>query len=92
VEELRELASSVRAVLVVDRAVSMGHMGVIAGDLISAVRGKVTVKNVIAGLGGVDVGPDDFKTMIKGFIEEYESGALDSWFYTEWYMPWVRRG
>jgi pyruvate ferredoxin oxidoreductase alpha subunit len=92
VEELRELASSVRAVLVVDRAVSMGHMGVIAGDLISAVRGKVTVKNVIAGLGGVDVSPDDFKTMIKGFIEEYESGALDSWFYTEWYMPWVRRG
>jgi len=92
VEELRELASSVRAVLVVDRAVSMGHMGVIAGDLVSAVRGKVTVKNVIAGLGGVDVSPDDFKTMIKGFIEEYESGALDSWFYTEWYMPWVRRG
>ena len=90
VEELRELASSVRAVLVVDRAVSMGHMGVIAGDLVSAVRGKVTVKNVIAGLGGVDVSPDDFKTMIKGFIEEYESGALDSWFYTEWYMPWVR--
>jgi pyruvate/2-oxoacid:ferredoxin oxidoreductase alpha subunit len=92
VEELRELASSVRAVLVVDRAVSMGHMGVIAGTSYQRYRGKVTVKNVIAGLGGVDVGPDDFKSMIKGFVEEYESGALDSWFYTEWYMPWVRRG
>jgi hypothetical protein len=36
------------------------------------------------------MGPEDFKSIIKGFVEEYESGALDSWFYTEWYMPWVR--
>ena len=89
-EELRELATSVRAVLVIDRAVSVGHMGVVAGDLVAATRGKVMVKNIIAGLGGVDMGPEDFKSIIKGFVEEYESGALDSWFYTEWYMPWVR--
>gem|GEM_PF-5015225 len=72
------------------RAVSMGHMGVIAGDLVAAARGKVVVKNIIAGLGGVDMGPEDFKTIIKGFVEEYESGALDSWFYAKWCMPWVR--
>ena len=88
-EELRELAGSVKAILVVDRAVSMGHMGILAGDVIAATRGRVLVKNVVAGLGGVDVGPEDFYGIIKGFIEEYESGAIDSWAYTEWYMPWV---
>lgn len=45
-EELRELATSVRAVLVIDRSVSMGHTSVIAGDLVAATRGKVVVKTL----------------------------------------------
>lgn len=88
-EELRELANGVRAILVVDRAISMGYMGVLGGEIASTLRGKVLVKNVIAGLGGVDVSSEDFYSIIKGFIEEYESGAVDHWSYVEWYMPWV---
>ncbi|MFN4046102.1 MAG: hypothetical protein ACK4H7_02020, partial [Acidilobaceae archaeon] len=83
---------SAKAVLAVDRAVSMGHRGVLGLEVSSALEGRVPVKNVIAGIGGVDVGPDDFYNIIKGFIEEYEYGSIEGWSRPEWYMPWMGVG
>lgn len=91
-EELREVSQNAKAVLVVDRAVSMGHRGVLGLEVSSALGGKVPVKNVIAGIGGVDVGPEDFYSIIKGFIEEYEYGSIEGWSRPEWYMPWMEVG
>lgn len=86
----REILSNIirqsRAVVVYDRSVSMGHMGIL-GMEVRALGERTPVKNIIAGLGGVDVGPEDFINTMRGFIEEYEAGAVE-WDVPEWYMPW----
>ena len=88
-EELREVAQTAKAVLVIDRAVSIGHRGILGLEVSSALGGRVPVKNVIAGIGGVDTGPEDFYSIVKTFIEEYESGSIEGWSIPEWYMPWM---
>ncbi|RLG84158.1 MAG: pyruvate ferredoxin oxidoreductase [Thermoprotei archaeon] len=90
-EEVLEVAAGSRAILVVDRAVSMGNAGVLGIEISSVVRGRIPVKNVIAGLGGTDTGYEDFEDMIRRFVEEYESGRTDKWLEPEWYMPWFKR-
>ncbi len=89
-EELLEVASSAKAAIVVDRAVSMGLAGVFGTEVTSILRGKIPVKNVIAGLGGVDTSYRDFCTIFRQFIEEYEKGSLEEWETPVWYMPWLR--
>ncbi|RLI88602.1 MAG: pyruvate ferredoxin oxidoreductase [Archaeoglobales archaeon] len=61
-EEIKRLEG--KEVLVVDRAFSMGYMGIF-GMEVSSVIGDVT--NVIAGIGGVDVGVEDFEAMFRKF-------------------------
>jgi len=63
--ELKKLEG--KRVLVVDRSFSMGHMGVL-GIEVSSVIGDIS--NIIAGVGGVDVGVDDFKLMFRKFVDE----------------------
>lgn len=85
-DALSSILRQSKAAIVYDRSVSMGHMGIL-GMEVRALGEKTPVKNVIAGLGGVDVGFSDFVVTMKGFIEEYESGLTD-WSVPEWYMPW----
>ena len=87
-EELGEILGGVKAVLVVDRGVSMGMGGILGTEIKSRYGEKVKIKNVVAGLGGVDVGSEDFNKMIRRFIDEYESGQTDRWDDTLWFMPW----
>ena len=89
-EELLEMASSAKAAIVVDRAVSMGLAGIFGIEVSSVLRGRIPVKNVIAGLGGVDTSFRDFYSIFKQFIEEYEKGSLETWETPLWYMPWLR--
>ena len=89
-EELLEVASSAKAAIVVDRAVSMGLAGIFGIEVSSVLRGRIPVKNVIAGLGGVDTSFRDFYSIFKQFIEEYEKGSLETWETPLWYMPWLR--
>ncbi|AEA47547.1 pyruvate ferredoxin oxidoreductase [Archaeoglobus veneficus] len=63
-EELEELEG--RKVLVVDRAFSMGHMGILGMEVSSVIN---NVTNVIAGIGGVDVGVEDFEAMFRRFAK-----------------------
>ncbi len=65
-KELRKLLEE-KEVLVVDRDFSMGHMGILGIEVSSAI-GDIT--NVIAGIGGVDVGVDDFKMMFRKFADK----------------------
>lgn len=89
-EELLEVASSAKAAIVVDRAVSMGLAGIFGIEVSSVLRGRIPVKNVVAGLGGVDTSFRDFYSIFKQFIEEYEKGSLETWETPLWYMPWLR--
>lgn len=56
-DELRELLSSMKAVLVFDRAVSFGLEGILSSEVRSALHGHAScpVFGVVAGLGGRDV-------------------------------------
>ncbi len=91
-EDLKELANGVKAALVVDRAVSMGYADIFGLEVGNVFREhRVAVKNIAAGIGGVDVSHEDFYAMIKKFIEEYESGNIEHWSRTLWYMPWMKR-
>ena len=89
-EELREAIQTAKAVLVIDRAVSVGHKGILGLEVSSVIGDRVPVKNVIAGIGGVDMGPEDFYGVVRAFIEEHESGSIEGWSMPEWYMPWMR--
>ncbi len=63
-------------VLVVDRDCSMGAGGVLGIEMKACV-GDCT--NVIAGIGGVDVGVEEFKNMFKAFIENKYVSCPNWW-------------
>ncbi|HDI02021.1 MAG TPA: pyruvate ferredoxin oxidoreductase [Ignisphaera sp.] len=89
-EELLEMANSAKAVIVVDRAISMGLGGIFSTEVSSLLRDRIPIKSVVAGLGGVDTSYKDFYTIFKKFIEEFEKGETIHWIETEWYMPWMK--
>jgi len=89
-EDLIDVAGGAKAVVVFDRAVSMGLGGILASEVKSVIR-KTPIKSYLAGLGGVDTSYKDFYTMIKTAIEESEKGETNDWEYTTyWYMPWIK--
>jgi pyruvate ferredoxin oxidoreductase alpha subunit len=55
-----------KAILVVDRDYSMGYGGIL-GMEVSALT-NLPISNMIAGVGGVDVGVDDFVAMFREFV------------------------
>jgi len=63
-EEIREL--DCKKVLVVDRDCSVGKGGILYTEVKSV--SDVPVYGVMAGLGGVDVGVDEFKVMFERFV------------------------
>ena len=72
-EELLEIASKLKGIIVFDRAVSMGSTGILLGEVSSTLYGaKISIRGTIAGLTGVDVGPEAFYTQAKEFIEKVE--------------------
>ncbi len=89
-EELLEAASGAKAIVVVDRAVSMGLDGVFSTEVRSVLSGRVPVKSVVAGIGGVDTSYRDFVNIFKRFVDEYEKGETQEWIVPEWYMPWFK--
>lgn len=86
IEYIARYGTRSKAVLVIDRAVSMGYGGILAGEVASILRGRCPVKGVIAGLGGVDMRSEEFVDIIKRFIEEYELDLDINWLNTYWVM------
>ncbi|MCI4461539.1 MAG: pyruvate ferredoxin oxidoreductase [Thermogladius sp.] len=89
-EQLYERARGAKGVVVFDRAISFGSAGPIFLDTLASIarysRKTPYVKNVVAGLGGVNITSEDFSKIIRKFVEEVESDALVPF---EWYH---RRG
>jgi len=71
-EEIESL--DCKTILVVDRDYSMGYGGIL-GMEVSALT-NLPVKNVIAGVGGVDVGVDEFVAMFREFVSS-KTGNFD---------------
>jgi len=91
IEELRELAFGAKAFLVVDRAMSMGYWGILGIEISAAIKEITQIRNIIAGLGGVDVSVDDFYNLFKKNIEKIECGEIREVISIEWYMPWLKK-
>ncbi len=73
IEELVEVARGKKGVLVVDRSISFGNAGPLFIEVSSALTEvNVALKGVLAGIGGVDVGVDDFVEIFRKFIHEVE--------------------
>ncbi len=90
-EELATYINGVRGIVVFDRDYSAGFGGVLAGELMGLVPSNVSFKGVIAGLGGVDVSPSDFRDVIVNFINDVERDGylrVRKW----WYIPSVNGG
>lgn len=80
VEQLQTLARKAKALVVVDRSLSYGHLGAAATEIRSALyRGGINtpVQGVIAGLGGRDVRVTDLKQIIHTGFEAADKGKAE---------------
>ncbi|MCE4599323.1 MAG: pyruvate ferredoxin oxidoreductase [Desulfurococcales archaeon] len=86
-EELLELSSRAKGVLVFDRSISFGSTGQLFSDTASTLGiGSTSMIGVIAGLGGVDVTAEDFLSVSLKFIERVEEeGRVYEPVY--WHLP-----
>jgi pyruvate ferredoxin oxidoreductase alpha subunit len=82
-EEFRRAVEGIETLLVIDRAVSFGGPGgPVASELKSALyhqKKPPRVVNVIAGLAGRDVQPDDFEQMVEQAKAKVAQGKEDDY-------------
>ncbi|MCE4617138.1 MAG: pyruvate ferredoxin oxidoreductase [Desulfurococcales archaeon] len=74
-EDIVDVVGSSKGVITFDRSVSFGARGHLFMETISSLgplAGKLSVRGVIAGLGGVDVPAEEFAMVIREFIDEVE--------------------
>ena len=89
-EDITAWVSGMRGVIVFDRDYSAGLGGVLASEIGGLVPSNVSFEGVLAGLGGVDVSPDEFRGIIKDFIDKVErEGPIRVRKY--WYIPKIER-
>lgn len=74
-EILREKLSNKKGVLVFDRSISFGNTGQLFTELSSTLYGMTSMRGVIAGLGGVDVLPEDFQNEMIDFVNKVEENG-----------------
>jgi pyruvate/2-oxoacid:ferredoxin oxidoreductase alpha subunit len=71
-EQVRQVLKGVRRVVVLDRNISIGSEGIFAQELKAALYGmepRPQVIDVISGLGGIDVTPEDLGELCQKVIE-----------------------
>jgi len=71
-EFIRERLINVKGVIVFDRSISFGSYGQLFTDTAATLYGQTSLRGVIAGLGGVDVKPEDFASEVRDFVSKVE--------------------
>jgi pyruvate ferredoxin oxidoreductase alpha subunit len=75
---MAEALRGVRAVAVLDQDLSLGHGGVLATELSAALHGRGSpppiVASFIGGLGGRDLGPEEFREMAEVALRAADAG------------------
>ena len=77
-KELRKTVAKAKTIVVLDRAISLGMGGPIASELRNALyplEKRPKVVGFVGGLGGRDVSPADFETVINRGMEIASSGS-----------------
>jgi len=73
-KEIREICKSAKQIAVLDKSVSLGHIGPLASDIRSSLnKEKCEVKSFVVGLGGRDVR----REMIKNIINSFQKFEID---------------
>lgn len=95
-EELRHALLGKKAVAVVDQNLSMGKGGILYTELASCLYGQSgapLLVSFIGGLGGRDIGLDEFSEMAEVLQESYRSGEVPAarLLYTEEELSDIRR-
>ena len=70
--DVREAAMNKKAVIVMDRSLSMGHAGPLFLELSSALEAKPSMIGVPAGIGGVDISYEDIERFTEKAIQLVE--------------------
>ncbi len=77
--EVYSILGSSRGVIVFDRAISFGSLGPIyldiAGNMLKYTQKLPYMRNIVAGIGGVNVTYEDFIKLIKDTIDSLEKGV-----------------
>ncbi|MGA2368317.1 MAG: transketolase C-terminal domain-containing protein [Dehalococcoidia bacterium] len=76
-EEIQEALSSAKNVVVLDRAISLGGPAPVCSEIRAALYTldkKPQVVSVVGGLGGRDISPDNFKTLIDLAMQKLKAG------------------
>jgi pyruvate ferredoxin oxidoreductase alpha subunit len=77
-EELRKTVKNAKTIIVLDRAISPGLGGPVATELRNAIyplEKRPRIVSFVAGLGGRDISPIDFESIIKRGMEVAASGS-----------------
>ncbi|WP_243680610.1 hypothetical protein [Vulcanisaeta souniana] len=77
-------------IIVFDRDYSAGMGGVLAGEINGLVPNNVSFEGVLAGLGGFDVSADEFKAIMRDFVDKTEREGLVR-IRKYWYIPKIER-
>jgi pyruvate ferredoxin oxidoreductase alpha subunit len=76
-EEVQEALSAAQNVIVLDRAISLGGPAPVCSEIRAALYTldkKPQVASVVGGLGGRDISPDNFKTLIDLAMQKLKAG------------------
>ncbi len=71
-EVVQEKLSNRKGVIVFDRSISFGSAGQLFTDVAASLYGSTSIRGVVAGLGGVDVRPEDFMNEVTDFVSHVE--------------------
>ncbi len=70
--EVKDKLGGKKLVIVFDRGVSTGHVGPLFMEVSSTLDPRPSMAGVVAGVGGVDIAPEDFANIIRSLVSEYE--------------------
>ncbi len=76
-EEIQEALSAAKNVIVLDRAISLGGPAPVCSEIRAALYTldkKPQVASVVGGLGGRDISPDNFKTLVDLAMQKLKAG------------------
>jgi pyruvate ferredoxin oxidoreductase alpha subunit len=79
-QEVLAALAKAKNVIVLDRAISLGGPGPVCSEIRAALYGvekKPNIASIVGGLGGRDISPENFETLIELGLEKIKTGKTD---------------
>ena len=89
-EDISGWVNGIKGVIIFDRDYSAGMGGVLASELSGLIPSNISFEGVLAGIGGFDVSADEFRAIMKDFMDRVEREGLVR-IRKYWYIPKIER-